>query len=135
MRDAGNAGVVLLVVRVAAGDAFDLGHHRCGPLERRRVGQLHVDEQVALVLRRDEAGRHAGEAEVGQEQQAAVDDQHDDADAAAASRRPRRRRPTPSSNAAVEQLEEPAESEVEQPRQRIALLGPSASAAGRTGPG
>ena len=25
--------------------------------QRRRVGQLHVDQQIALVLRRDEAGR------------------------------------------------------------------------------
>ena len=38
----------------------------CGPLQRRRVGQLHVDQQVALVLRRDEAGGRLREAAVGQ---------------------------------------------------------------------
>ena len=42
------------------GDRLDLLHHRFGPLERGRVGQLHVDQQVALVLRRDEAGRASG---------------------------------------------------------------------------
>ena len=30
-----------------------------GPLERCAVGQLHGDQQIALVLDRDEAGRHA----------------------------------------------------------------------------
>ena len=41
--------------RQLAGDPLDLLHHLLGPLQRRRVGQLHVDQQVALVLRRDEA--------------------------------------------------------------------------------
>ena len=49
-------------------------------LDRGRVGQLDVDQQVALVLRRDEPGRGAGEAAVGQVEQAAVDQQHQHAD-------------------------------------------------------
>ena len=40
------------------------------------VGQLHVDQQVALVLLRNEAGRRVREAPPGQDQQAAVDHQH-----------------------------------------------------------
>ena len=46
-------------------DRLGLPHHRVGPLERRRVGQLRVDHDVALVLLRHEA---AGD----------LPDQHDD---------------------------------------------------------
>ena len=42
------------------GQFLDRAHGHLRPLERRRVGQLHVDQQVALVLRRDEAGRRVG---------------------------------------------------------------------------
>ena len=45
-----------------------------GALERGRVGQLDVDDEPALVLLRDEAGRGAASNDpVGQDQQAAVD--------------------------------------------------------------
>ena len=47
----------VLDARRAPGDLLDACHHRLRPLDRRRVGQLHVDQQIALVLRRDEAGR------------------------------------------------------------------------------
>ena len=50
------------------------------------VGQLHVDQQIALVLLRDEAGRRVREAPLGQDQQAAVDQQHQHADAQQARR-------------------------------------------------
>ncbi len=53
---------------------------RCGPLHRGRVGQLHVEQQIALVLLRDEAGGRADELPVGQAQQPAVEQQHDHAD-------------------------------------------------------
>ena len=33
---------------------FDLPHHFFGAADRRRIGQLQVDEQIALVLRRNE---------------------------------------------------------------------------------
>ncbi len=48
-------------------------HHLLGPLQRRRVGELHVDQQIPLVLRGDEPGRRAREAPVGQPQQTAVE--------------------------------------------------------------
>ena len=51
-----------------------------GPLQRRRVGKLHVDQQIALVLRRDEPRRRVGEAPVGEPEQPAVDHQHQHAD-------------------------------------------------------
>ena len=53
-------------------------HGFLGPLQRRRVGQLDVDDQPALVLLRDEAGGRTLKHPVGQDEQAAVDDQHDD---------------------------------------------------------
>ena len=39
-------------------------HDLVGALEAGAVGELGVDDQVALVLLGDEAGRHAREAEV-----------------------------------------------------------------------
>ena len=42
--------------RRLAGDLLDLGHGVLGALQRRRVGQLDVDDEPALVLLRDEAG-------------------------------------------------------------------------------
>jgi hypothetical protein len=100
---------------------LDLLHHRLRPLQRRRIWQPHIDQQIALVLRRDEAGRHAREAEVRQVKQSAIDGQHYHAD-------------TQQSfhdqavvvgrvfEAQVEKLEEPAEHQIEHKRQRIALL-------------
>ena len=73
---------VCLTPGVCERDLLDPAHRpRCGPLDRRRVGQLHVDQQVALVLRRDEAVGVRREAVVGQVEQPAVDDQHEEADA------------------------------------------------------
>ena len=74
-RDAGGVGFV------AAGDLFDLGHDPFGALHRGGIGQLHVEDQIALVLLRNEAGRRAVELPVRQHQQAAVGDADDDADA------------------------------------------------------
>ena len=46
-------------------------------LQRGRVGQLDVDDQVALVLDGDEPAGDAGEAEARQAEQADVDQEHD----------------------------------------------------------
>ena len=51
-----------------AGDLLDLGDDRFGALQRRRVGQLDVHDQPALVLLRNEAGRRLLEVHVGQRQ-------------------------------------------------------------------
>ena len=75
------------------GDLLDLGHGLLGPLQRRRVGQLDVDDQPALVLLRDEAGRGLLKHPVGQGEQAAVDQQDDRAYAQQACR-PTSRSPT-----------------------------------------
>src|ERR687892_2244727 len=45
----------------AAGDGRDLIHDLFGPLERGSVGKLDADDDVALVLDRDEAGRQGRE--------------------------------------------------------------------------
>ena len=83
-----------------------------------RVGQLHVDQQVALVLRGMKPVGVCGEAVVGQVQQPAVD-------RSARARLTRSSPPTIAVYAAggrveaqVEQPEEPAEQPVEQPARR-----------------
>ena len=43
-------------------DLGDLVERLLGALERGAVGQLHGGDQIALVLDRQEAGRHAREA-------------------------------------------------------------------------
>ena len=48
---------------------LDVLHHLLGARQRRRVGKLHVHQQIALVLRGDEPGRRAHEGPVGQPQQ------------------------------------------------------------------
>ena len=62
-------------------DLLDLGDDRFGSLQRRRVGQLDVGDQPALVLLRNESGRRPLKRPVGQCQQTAIDHQHDHADA------------------------------------------------------
>ena len=63
---------VCLTPGVFQGDLFDALHDLAGPLHRRRIGQLHVDEQIALVLRRNESLGGPVESEHGEGQQAAV---------------------------------------------------------------
>ena len=65
----------------AAGDFFDAGHDLFGAIDGGGIGQLHVEDQIALVLLRDEAGRGLDELPAGQHQQAAVDDADNDAQA------------------------------------------------------
>ena len=43
------------------------------------VGQLREGDEILLVLRRHEAGRHFVEAPAGQQNQSAINDQRDDA--------------------------------------------------------
>ena len=42
--------------------------------------QLDVDDQIAFVLRRDEAHRHGGEPQIGQADQTAIEHEDDDAE-------------------------------------------------------
>ncbi len=58
--------------RLREQDPIHLVNHFLGAVERRRLGQLRVRDEVLLVLLRDEARGHAREAEPGQEQQPAV---------------------------------------------------------------
>ena len=92
-----------------------------GPLQRGGVGQLHGDVEAALVLVGDVAGRQLRRGPPGQAEQAAVDDQHHGAAAQGQADHagvqpsvPRRKHP-------VEQAEEPAEREVEQPAEPVLL--------------
>ena len=55
-RLAGDGHGVLDARELSRGRFFDLLHHRSVCSRRGRVGQLHVDQQIALVLRGDEAG-------------------------------------------------------------------------------
>jgi len=60
-------------------DVVDLLHHHLGALHGRGVGQLHVHQQVAFVLQRNEAARSLLETPIGRVEQAAVEQQHDQA--------------------------------------------------------
>ena len=98
----------------AAGDRLDLVHDGHRPLERGGIGESYIDEEIAFVLVRDETGRNAGEADVGEVEKSSINGQHDDA---AAEEHPDdsgvdvgRLRKTK-----IKKLEEPAEGEVEQP--------------------
>ena len=79
-RLAGNRHRVLDARRVA-GNFLDSLHDLLRALHGSRIGQLDIDHQVALVLRRNESFRRRLKAAVGQNQQAAVNQQHDHADA------------------------------------------------------
>ena len=63
--------------RRLAGNRFDAVHDIVGPADGRCIGQLHVDQQIALVLLGDELGRRAREAEISQPDEADIDDKHD----------------------------------------------------------
>ena len=58
------------------GDLLDALDHLVGARHGGGVGELHVDQQIALVLLRDEAGGGAHEPQPSQAQQPAVDQQH-----------------------------------------------------------
>jgi len=62
------------------GDFLQALDDLAGARDRCRIGHLHVDEQVALVLLRNETGRRTGEAQPGQDQQTAIHPDHDQAD-------------------------------------------------------
>ena len=56
--------------------------HRVGAIDRGRIRQLHGDDEIALVLLRNEAGRHRLEAEIRQDEQADIDGQRHEPKAA-----------------------------------------------------
>ena len=60
---------------------LDAGDDRLRPLDRGGIGQLHVQQQVAFVLLRNEAGQCAIELPIRQHKQAAVNDQRQHGDA------------------------------------------------------
>ena len=53
-----------------------LFHHGFRPLQRRRIGQLHADDQPPLILLRNEARRRLAEHDVRQHHQHGIDQQH-----------------------------------------------------------
>ncbi len=71
--------IVALMPGVCRDNLADAVDDLVGALQRGGIGQLHGDDQVALVLRRDEAGGHLLETEPGQADEAQIDEQHDDA--------------------------------------------------------
>lgn len=96
----------------------DLLGDALGALDRGRRRQLHDAHQIALVLRRNEAGRRRLERTAREQHQARVDDQADHAEAQDAAHRvgvavPGR------IESAVERTEEPAERAVDDALQRI----------------
>jgi len=107
-----------------AGDLADQpgrpAHHLLGPLQRRGIGELGRHEQVALVLVGNEADGHAAEAPARQVQQPDVNRQRHQAHAEQLSHGPR----IPADGCGerpIEEPEEPAEAEVEGPRERVAV--------------
>ncbi len=79
-RQAGE-GHGVLHARVLAGDVRHALDHVLGTIQGGGVRQLGEGDQILLVLRRDEAGRRAGEAQVAEADQADVDHQGDAAGA------------------------------------------------------
>ena len=63
--------------RLLERDLVHAAYHGFGAIERRRIGQLREAHQVLLVLGRNEAGRRAREAEVGERDQSAVYEERD----------------------------------------------------------
>jgi hypothetical protein len=51
--------------------------HSLRALERGGVGELRIDDQIALVLLRDETGRHPSEAHIGQADEPEIDEEHE----------------------------------------------------------
>ena len=64
-----------------AGQFLDRVHRLCGSCQRRRIGQADVDDQIALVVRGNEAGRRLGKHLVRQHHQPAVQEQDEHAGA------------------------------------------------------
>ena len=60
-------------------DVRHAADHRFGAVERRAVRQLRERDEILLVLRRHEAGRHFVETPAGQQNQPAINDQRDGA--------------------------------------------------------
>ena len=113
---------------------LDLGHDPLRPLDRGRVGQLHVEQQVALVLLGDEARGRMAELPIGQHQQAAVDQQDDQADPQQAAHQPDVEGRAGAEDE-VEQAEEPAQEVCPAARSTDRVWRRAAAAGWRPGPG
>ncbi len=62
-----------------ADDLAEFADQLVAAIQARTIGQLRIDDQVALVLFRDEPGGCGPEAQKGEEHQSAIDHQPDDA--------------------------------------------------------
>src|SRR5262249_48129579 len=108
------------VLWVAAGDLVDLHHDFLRALDRRPLRQIGRQHEIALVLDRQEAAGMVREAPTRQDEQAGVEQEPDQTGAEQAADHARVEIGAPLERL-VEQVEEPAERDVEQPGQRIAL--------------
>ena len=66
---------------VTARDLLDAGHDALSPLDRCRIRQLHIEEQIAFILLGDEPRGRVVELPVSQHQETCVEQKHDRADA------------------------------------------------------
>ena len=98
------------------GDLLDALHEPLRPVGGGGIGQLNVEEQVALVLLRHEAGGRADKLEIGQHQQAGIDEQGDQAGAEQAGYHANIQGRADAEEP-VEQPEEPTEQRIQQPGQ------------------
>ena len=99
--------------RLGRRDLLNAVHHGHRPLQRRRVGQLDVDDQIALVLAGDEAAGQDEEAVDRRGEQGRVEQQHDAAEAEVPAHQP-----GVDAGYGVEENVEAAEDPAEQPVDR-----------------
>ena len=92
-REAGKAGDADDAGRIQR-DPLDLAHHMGGALQRRGARQLHGDDDVAAILRRNEALRRDREQPAGAADQHDIDQQHHQPNAGSRNRPHRHRNAT-----------------------------------------
>ncbi len=117
---------------VAAHQPIDVRHHGLGALHRGGIGQLDVDQQIAFILRWNEARRRPCEAPVSEVQEPAVDQQRDEAGPQQEADQPGVHRRA-DGETHVEELEEPAEARVEKASQDVAFVAVGLEEDGRQG--
>ena len=105
---------------------FDFVRGRFGPLQRRGVGELQIQEHVSLVLVRQKARRQPGAEE---RREAAAGEQQRECDGALADQR------AGAAHVAVRRAREDAVEPVEEPSQQAAALARVAAAAAPTARG
>ena len=96
---------------VPARDLLDAGHDALSALDRCRIRQLHIEEQIAFILLGDEPRGRVVELPVSQYQETGIEQKHDRADAQHAAHNAAIDRDHPIEQA-VEAPEEPAQDSV-----------------------